>query len=70
MPEQHTVAKTIVLNESNQVLVLTRAENRHRPLEPDLPGGGVDPEFEIGVAVEQGAYAIVHLHRLEAREEA
>lgn len=54
MPEQHTVAKTIVLNESNQVLVLTRAENRHRPLEPDLPGGGVDPgEGELTAAVRE-----------------
>ena len=35
-----------------------------------LPGCGVDPEFEVGVAVEQGADATFHLHRLEAREEA
>ena len=33
-----------------------------------LPGSGVDPELEIGVAVEQGTDAIIHLHRLEARE--
>ena len=36
--------------------------------EDHLPGGGVDPELEIGVAVEQGADSIVHLHRLETGE--
>ena len=31
---------------------------------------GIDPELEIGVAVEQGTDSIVHLHRLETGEEA
>ena len=53
-------------------LVAGRAVLLHPELsgEDHLPGGGVNPELEVGVAVEQGADAIVHLHRLEAREEA
>ena len=38
--------------------------------EDHLPGGGVNPELEVGVAVKQGADSIVHLHRLETGEQA
>jgi 8-oxo-dGTP diphosphatase len=38
------VAKTLIINQDNQVLVLRRHDNDdHRPGEWDLPGGQVDP---------------------------
>ena len=38
--------------------------------EDHLPGGGVNPKLEVGVAVEQGTDSSFHLHRLETGEEA
>ena len=46
--------------------VLLHPDSRAKP----PPTRGVDPEIEIGVAVEQGADAVIHLHLLQAREEA
>jgi 8-oxo-dGTP pyrophosphatase MutT (NUDIX family) len=42
MIDQHTVAKSLVINERGEVLILMRGHGHHRPNEPDLPGGGVD----------------------------
>ena len=54
MIDQHTVAKSLVINDRNEVLVLVRTKNRHRPFEPDLPGGSVDHgEGELTAAVRE-----------------
>lgn len=54
MIDQHTVAKSLVINDQDEVLVLIRANGRHRPNSPDLPGGGVDHgEGELIAAVRE-----------------
>lgn len=45
-PILEAVAKTLIVNEKNEVLILTLSEYKGRPdksFTPDLPGGRVDP---------------------------
>lgn len=50
-------AKTLLINEKNEILILTRSEYEGRPdksFTPDLPGGLVDPgETELVAAVRE-----------------
>ncbi len=53
-PTQESVAKALVINEKNEVLVLTLGKHREKPeksFQPDLPGGLVDPGETELVAV-------------------
>lgn len=45
-PELESVAKALIINSDNNVLILTLGEHKQRPeksFKPDLPGGMVDP---------------------------
>ena len=57
MLNQHIVAKTLIINDQNQVLVLRRSvwpAKPHRSHQPDLPGGMVDPgESEHQAAIRE-----------------
>jgi len=56
-PQPASVAKALIVNERNEVLILTAGEYKARPdksFKPDLPGGLVDPgESEIQAVVRE-----------------
>lgn len=56
-PLTESISKTLVINEKNEVLILTVGEYKDRPdksFKPDLPGGLVDPgETELVAVVRE-----------------
>lgn len=74
-PSLESVAKVLVINEKNEVLILTVGEYKERPdksFKPDLPGGLVDPgeseleavvrelQEESGIEVERNMFELVY----------
>jgi 8-oxo-dGTP pyrophosphatase MutT (NUDIX family) len=75
MAKNHVVAKVLLVNPENQVLILRRSESApRRPLEFDIPGGWVDEgedfltaavretDEEVGISVKPEELELVYTH--------
>jgi len=74
-PKLESVAKVLVVNDSNEVLILTIGEYKAHPeksFTPDLPGGLVDPgeseliavrrelQEEAGIVLDENAFTLAY----------